>query len=368
MKTESLLPVLSSVRRTEPERISSRRDSRKKSPQHLQRLKSFGLAVYLAGAVSAVSGTLTTDFSTDPGGSALGTARIENGILKLQDLQDIIDGTGNLPMHGSYTFAELDAGQKVASFTANFNASIHGGTETPAQGFSFVLANDLAADAPFREGGSTTDNGTGFSQGLIISFDTVDNLFGFGANGNDPGDAPGIIVRIAGQTVAAKRFNGLRTGPANNQTPAFVPVQIKLDPDGTLDVTYNGTKVYDNFGIPYAPIAGNFGVGAGTAELTAAIRANHWFDDMAITTTIVSGGPVLLSALPLGTAVRPDAVVQVQVENLGAAAVTVQFDDQTVPHQTSTAGAVTTISYDPPGALAPNSTHKVNVSYGAQSL
>jgi hypothetical protein len=326
-------------------------------------------AFFVASLTAAKAGTFNTDFSADPGGTILGDkTRIENGILKLQDLQDLVDGTATLPMFGSYVFPPMDAGQKVASFNAKFHVSIHGGTEQGAQGFSFVLASDIASfDTPFREGGATGE-GTGFSTGLIISFDTVDNAAGFGANGNDPGDAPGIIVRIGGQRVAAKKFANLRTGPSNVQTPAFVPVEINLDPDGTLDVTYNGVKVYDNFGIPYAPIAGNFGVGSGTAELTAAIRANHWFDDMAITTTTVAAGPVLLSALPLGSAVRPDAVVQVQVENLGAAAVTVQFDNQTVPHQTSTAGAVTTISYDPPGSLAPNSTHNVNVSYGAKSL
>src|SRR6185369_14156758 len=134
------------------------------------------------------------------------------------------------PMQGSYVFSPIDGAQKVANFTANFNVSIHGGTETPAQGFSFVLADDIASlTEAFREGGASgNDANTVFSKGLIISFDTVDNLVGFGANGNDPGDAPGIIVRIGGQRVAAKRFTGLRTGPANNQTPTFVPVQIKL--------------------------------------------------------------------------------------------------------------------------------------------
>ncbi|MFO1500886.1 MAG: hypothetical protein U1G07_21275 [Verrucomicrobiota bacterium] len=321
----------------------------------------------LAGPL-APAGTFTSDFGSDPGGAVLGDkTRVEGGYLKLQDLQDYIDGTSSLPMHGSYVFPLIDAGQKVASFNAKFHVSIHGGTEQPAQGFSFVLADDIAGfTSPFREGGATGD-GTGFSTGLIISFDTVDNAGVFSANGNDPGDAPGIIVRIGGQRVAAKKFANLRTGPANDQKPVFVPVEINLDADGTLDVTYNGVKVYDNFGIPYAPIAGNFGVGAGTAELTAAIRANHWFDDMTITTTTVSAGAVLLSAAPLGSAVRPDAPIRVQVENLGNAAGQLEVDGQKVTSQSSTTGSTTTITYTPAIAFAPNSTHTVKFTYGAQS-
>ena len=368
MESAFLLSSLNLPHRLEPERIQSGRNPAAKQSSPVQRLKCIGLAICLAAATRAAGASFTTDFSTDPGGTALGKAKIENGILKLQDLQEYIDGISGLPMFGSYVFQPIDGAQKVASFTADFNVSIHGGTETPAQGFSFVLADDIAGFTdPFREGGATAE-GSGFSQGLIISFDTVDNLAGFGANGNDPGDAPGIIVRIGGQRVAAKRFTGLRTGPANNQTPVFVPVQIKLDADGTLDVVYNGTRVYDNFGIPYAPIAGNFGLGSGTAELTAAIRANHWFDNMSITTTTVGVGPVLLSALPLGTSVRPDAAVQVQIDNLGVAAVQVQFDAQPVQHQASTAGTVTSITYDPPGTLAPASTHNVTVTYGGKTL
>src|SRR5947208_6719052 len=368
MKTKLLVSLFSLLRRTLLERTPLKRVEGKGERGQVRRLKSGALAVCLAAVWSAAGGSLTTDFSTDPGGTLLGKAKIENGILKLQDLQEFIDGTSGLPMHGSYVFPTIDAGQKVASFIADFKVSIHGGTETPAQGFSFVLANDIASlTDPFREGGATGE-GSGFSQGLIVSFDTVDNLPGFGANGNDPGDAPGIIVRIGGQRVAAKRFTGLRTGPPNDQTPVFVPVHIQLDADGTLDVVYNGTKVYDNFGIPYAPIAGNFGLGAGTAELTAAIRANHWFDDMTITTTTVGAGPVLLSALPLGTSVRPDAIVEVQVDNLGGATAQVQFDSQTVQPQTNTVGTVTTVTYDPPGSLAPGSTHNVTVTYGGNTL
>jgi hypothetical protein len=307
------------------------------------------------------AGSLQADFTDDPGGVPLGKAKIDNGILKLQDLQEYIDGVSGLPMHGSYVFPPLDGDARVAGFTATFRASVHGGTEQPAQGFSLVLAEDIGGfTAPFREGG-------GSSTGLVISFDTIDNLAGFDAEGNQLGDAPGIIVKLGGQRVAAKRFNGLRTGVASNQTPVFVPVEVRLEADGTLDVTYNGTKVYEDFPIPYAPIAGQFGFGAGTAELTAALRDNHWIDDLSLTTTTVTGAYVL-SALPIGTNVRPDARIEVQIQDLGGGATALQFDAATVTATSSTVGGVTTITYDPPGVLGPGTSHTVELTYGTKTL
>src|ERR1051325_1147140 len=66
--------------------------------------------------------------------------------------------------------ATARAGPLHGSFTAKFKARVGGGTEQPAQGFSFVFAGDLPTDGTttFREGG-------GASLGLVISFDTVDN-------------------------------------------------------------------------------------------------------------------------------------------------------------------------------------------------
>ena len=317
---------------------------------------SSALAVSVAATLNVFAGTFTTDFSSDPGGTAIGNAQIEGGVLKLTDLQDLIDGTATLPLNGSYILPAIDSGPRVAAFTATFTARIGGGTEQAAQGFSFVLADDLPTDGTttFREGGGT-------SKGLVVSFDTVDNLAGFNAEGNDPGDAPGIIVKMGGVKVGAHKFSGLRTG-AN-----FVPVQVKLDPDGTLDVTYNGVKVYDNYAVGYTPIAGNFGFGAGTAELTAAIRDNHWIDDLSITTTTVSGSFVL-AAEPLGVNVRPDAIVRLQIQDLGTDSATLNFDGQPVTPAIQTAGNVTTLTFDPPGLLVSASSHSVTLSYGSKTF
>src|SRR5947207_275843 len=111
MTTKLLLPFLGSVRRARLEFISFSRDQDISEPRHLLRLKTGMFLICLAAVSSAAGASLTTDFSTDPGGAALGTARIENGILKLQDLLDLPDnltpggsGTATLPMQGSYVF------------------------------------------------------------------------------------------------------------------------------------------------------------------------------------------------------------------------------------------------------------------------
>ena len=147
----------------------------------------------LAVAFDSGAASFTTDFASDPGGNPIGIAEVEDGVLKLTDLADLppADPSKPLPQNGSYILPDFTGGTPVQSFTATFKAAVGGGSSLGAQGFSFVLANDLPTDTTFREGGGT-------SKGLVISFDTLDNLAGFNAEGNEPGDAPGIIVKIGG--------------------------------------------------------------------------------------------------------------------------------------------------------------------------
>ena len=109
-------------------------------------------------------------------------------MLKLTDLGD---GSAPPPVsqRGGFIIEDLDNGAKVGSFNAKFKVRVGGGTETPAQGFSFSFGPDIP-DAGIGEGGAGT--------GLIVSFDTVDNTAGFGADGNDPGDAPGSGTLVRG--------------------------------------------------------------------------------------------------------------------------------------------------------------------------
>lgn len=58
--------------------------------------------------------------------------------------------------------------------------------------------------------------------------------------------------------------------PANNEPmmlvtgEAFVPVEILLRANGTLDVWFRGVKVLANVATGYAPRTGRFGLGART--------------------------------------------------------------------------------------------------------
>src|SRR5262245_9408683 len=254
-------------------------------------------ALALAAAGLAQAGTFQTDFSTDPGG--IGNVNrpgimtlITNSQLTLIDLKDVYDEfgvfqPGRLPLQASYVFPEINPGSRIESFSATFKVRMGGGTDNPAQGFCFVLADNYDGSL-FREAG-------GITTGLTISFDTYNSekppLGIAGATeGNVPGDAPGIIILQGGNKVIAKRFDGLRTDPAGtNHAPVFVTVQVKLDPDGTLDVVYNGNNVYSNVPIGYIPIAGRFGFGSGTEEQTIGNRDNVWIDDVSIFTTNLVG-------------------------------------------------------------------------------
>ncbi len=313
-----------------------------------------GLALLTAPLPAA---TFTSDFASDPGGIPLGIAEVEDGVLKLTDLADLppADPAKPLPQNGSYILPDFNNGAAIQSFTARFKAAVGGGSALGAQGFSFVLAPDLGTEV-FREGGGTT-------RGLTISFDTIDNLAGFNAEGNDPGDAPGIIVKVAGAKVAAQPFRGIQTYPPNSTATRFANVEVRVDADGTLDVTYDGTKVIDNLGIGYTPIAGQFGWGAGTAELTAAIRNNHWIDDVDITTSTVGSTAFVSAKSPAAQNAPADALVSITVENLASTTVQMTFDGSAVTPNVSSSGNTRTITYDPPGFLPAGSTHRVVLTY-----
>ncbi len=332
-------------------------------------------AFSLAAAGLLQAGTFQTDFSSDPGG--IGNVNrpgimtlITNSQLTLINLNDVYDEFGvfqpsRLPLQASYVFPEINAGSRIESFIATFKVRMGGGTDNPAQGFCLVLANDYDGSL-FREAGGTTT-------GLTISFDTYNSEapppgIAGATEGNIFGEAPGIIIKQGGSRVLAKRFDALRTdGPGTNHAPVFVTVQVKLDPDGTLDVTYNGTNVYNNVPIGYIPIAGRFGFGAGTEEQTIGNRDNVTIDDVSIFTTNVVGASIA-SVYPPVLDARPDAAVVIGIADLGGGATTLQFDGSTVSASSSTAGNLTTLTYQPPALLTPGSTHTVNLTYGSKTF
>lgn len=144
-------------------------------------------------------------------------------------------------------------------------------------------------------------------------------------------------------------------------------MQVKLDPDGTLDVIYGTNAVYTNAPIGYIPIAGRFGFGTGTEEQTIGNRDNVTIDDVTIFTTNVIGASIA-SVSPPVLAARPDAAVVIGIADLGGGGTTLQFDGTNVSPGLVTAGNITTLTYQPPALLTPGSTHTVNLTYGAKTF
>jgi len=90
-----------------------------------------------------------------------------------------------------------------------------------------------------------------------------------------------IRLVVGGQTIATTPLLPL-SDLINN---AFVPVEIKLNADGSLDLTYNGKVHFAKFFFAaYQPLSGaRIGFGARTGGL----NANHFLDDLSIETYTV---------------------------------------------------------------------------------
>ncbi len=196
----------------------------------------------------------------------------DSGVLKLTKA---INSQG-----GSFIIEDLDAGAAVNGFDLRFKVRVGGGTATPADGFSVSVAPDLPNAVWGEEGAGA---------GLTIAFDIYNN---------EGTEAPAIDVKWPGQTVLRTTLfpiSFLRT------TNEFVDVQIRLDPDGSLDVVYRGTPVYTDLLLPgFQPTAAiRYGFGARTGGL----NENQFVDDIQLTTTT---GPLLPRFLrqPADTTVR----------------------------------------------------------------
>src|ERR1041385_2437473 len=117
--------------------------------------------------------------------------------------------------NGSFIITnDLDNGQAIVSFTASFKVLI-GSSFFGADGVSFNFAPDLPAGPITEEGAGT---------GLTVEFDTYPN---------SAFEGPSLDVKLGGSEVATRFFPGLRTS-------TFVDVVVQLNPNGTLDVIYDG--------------------------------------------------------------------------------------------------------------------------------
>ena len=258
------------------------------------------LCLAAAAAQPAWAGLFSANFNDGnaPAGTSLFANSPDAGVV---EASGGVGNTGCLKLtkaanslQGSMIIGDLDGGQMVNGFTANFKMRIGGGSSTPADGCSFCFANDLP-EATFGEEGAGT--------GLRVSFDIY----------NNGGEAPAFRIFWGGTQVYTSGvvpIADLTTG-AN-----FVDVLIRINPTGSLDLVYNGRTILDKGNIGFQPIAaGRFGFGGRTGGL----NANQFVDDVNITTTVgdflqpgvarapfsqrvIAGYPALLNVVPFDPA------------------------------------------------------------------
>ncbi len=156
---------------------------------------------------------------------------------------------------GAFLTTDLAPAAVVEGFAASFQARVAAGSSPPADGFSFNWATNLPA-------GTYQNAEQGVGSGLRVTFDTFSDT--------------AIEVLWADQLVARRYL----TVPELVRGPDFFPVQIRLTPDGRLDVTYACEPIFSRLPIPgYAPQRGaRFGI----AGRTGAAFESHGIDNLAL--------------------------------------------------------------------------------------
>lgn len=215
------------------------------------------LAPFNAGNSPAIIANFN-DGGLPADGLAFGTASVQatggvndSGFLSLTMAENGQGGAFILPTPASPA--------PITDFIAVWQMRVGGGTDVPADGFSFAFGPEIG-DVAFGEDGA--------GGGLIIGFDTYDN--------GTSEVAPEITVRYQGQDVATRPFpiTVLRTGDL------FKPIGVRVGRTGLLDLYYGETAVYRGLALPgYTPFGeGRFAWGARTGGL----NDNHWMDELAI--------------------------------------------------------------------------------------
>jgi len=216
-------------------------------------------------------GTYCVDFNSGvPSGSTIyGNAYVANGILHVTDN---INGEA-----GSWVIDNLTGGQATDRFHAKMSVHLGDGTDVQlADGLSFSWGSDL----PSGVVGNAED---GAGTGISVSLDTWDDGSGYD---------PSIEVRWKGNILAHTKMTLLRTN--------FVDLEVNLDPDGTIDVSYDGISVYNNLPIPgFTPLANaRFGIYARTGGM----NENAWVQNFCVNGFTL--GDVTITQQPADTTAR----------------------------------------------------------------
>ena len=275
----------------------------------------------MAAMLSARAGSFTSDFNTGDlppsshtNANASGGAYLEltggigdSGCLKLTKS---ING-----QNGSFILDDLDSGLPIYGFDVTFKVRIGGGTQPPADGFSLTVDPNLTDTSLFGE--------TGTGGGLVFGWDIYNNP--------DTPPSPQIEVRVNGAQVAYKGYTVDGISTTGDVTTWWTDVHIHLNPDGSLNLDYQGVNVFTNLFLPNyqaivdAGVPVRFGLGARTGGL----NANQWIDNLQITTFTTP--MVGISQQPFSQTVQQgdDAAFDVRVANING--VSYQWMSNNVP-------------------------------------
>jgi hypothetical protein len=209
----------------------------------------------LLSVIAIGSPTVTYDFNSGlpPNTAVYGSSFVSSGLLELNP--------NVMSQSGAFLMPDLAPGRLVRGFVANFKVRmIRGGAEN-GDGFSFNWATDLPNSIY-----ATGEEGEG--SGLRVCFDTYNNGLS---------EAPAIDVKwgtnVLGHYLTSNAF---LPGIAND----FADVSIRLNTDGTLDVTYRCVPIFTRLIVTnYAPlISARFGLGS----RAGAAFESHSIDDLAL--------------------------------------------------------------------------------------
>ena len=268
-------------------------------------------AAVAAGAGPALGGGFSANF--DDGALPAGTQIFGNGTSAgVIELNGGVADSGCLKLtknanglQGTFLLDDLDGGNPVNGFTARFKLRLGGGSAVPADGCSFCVGNDLGTS--FGEAGS--------GSGLRIGFDIYDNTDG--NPNNDAGEAPAINVFWNGALVSRTRLT-----LAALVTNTFADVLVRINNNGTLDLSYNGTVIHTALSIGYQPIAG---AAYGWGGRTGGLNTNQFVDDIEITSTTGALAPYI-TRQPISLRVASGYPARFNVLDNAAAGVVYQWE------------------------------------------
>jgi hypothetical protein len=256
----------------------------------------------LAFAFSAPTGTTFTFNGGLPSGvEVFGAAYSTNsGGAGGNGFVDLTDGVTN--ENGALLFTDR---HDIQQFDINFQALLGSVATTPGAGFSVNIATDLPP-ATF----STPEKGY-----LPATTPSASRLvFSFNNQSNNP---PSISVVWQGNTLTNVLTGTNGIPPLANANGTWENVDLNLQLNGNVSVSYGGTTIITNLATGYQTLIGaQVGLGART---TATASETHWFNNLNLNFADGSIGPVTIAAggQPQGSTNLENDVVTLAVAPAG---------------------------------------------------